>query len=872
MKCAKIDCHWGDLAETAPCSVCGRQVHYLCSNELSTKPDVDLSKSLACIRKFFNEDSESQELTPSSTSGISCASDATVTDLAQAEVEREPEPTHGVPSHITHKRPDKAIDPVWDFIHVLGEPVMHRGSTYTHIYLLCLQRKTWKLSLCRAANASNAKSHLVSSHKDHEMAVPERQHRVQRADRYKVQVATKPETKPETKLPVSQVPTGQVEKPVKRQKTLWKAAVTQHQISGHIARWLIRDGLAHNVVTTPAFRDFLIGVTGDPNVTIPARETYNDIVDNHFEQFTGDVTEMLIEEFEDLDETPFMTVSHDLWTNSAKNSIVAVSEEVSKLMDKQLKARYGLDMEKMARFTISDTAPAALKVSRQFDTTLQTDCAMHALNLCIGYGIGLKENVRNVYKLDPKTQIYAKTRVVVTEGGAFPEGGKIIRKLRALNNFFANKSPERAASLIEVHKFHKLPQLAPLVDVDVRVTSTIKLFQRSIVNYPAFQTFFQNADVSKDEKHVFNRISSAEWELVVQMEAIMQRVAELALVESQSDTMLASARMNSYKFSSYCLNGPRDPETNEKNFPRTQMKLNHLSELGQRCIKRTLHQIAERLLKPSVPMAMALLLGPRTKPAAKTFLRIPDTTDAGLYANDEHENNAVAFTSTLAQSDGNNSSENESELSFGDEVSQPATETTAEATLNTKADALLDEWLNFRADWAEVAKLEFPTKVEQDKVMAKLSVLDRKRNVRVWNVEQVCGSIDVCRWFAEVGPRTTARRIVVSGSPTLLRLLYAFILTLALYGSIVGCFSVLKAAIKRFLALSHDEMLSAPRGQMTELRMQLLEQAAEVCMNCMDLRLENKMALHCTQAVAAAKRGEPMEFGTWPLWCVQHPL
>ncbi|EGZ10111.1 hypothetical protein PHYSODRAFT_256385 [Phytophthora sojae] len=76
------------------------------------------------------------------------------------------------------------------------------------------------------------------------------------------------------------------------------------------------------------------------------------------------------------------------------------------------------------------------------------------------------------------------------------------------------------------------------------------------------------------------------------------------------------------------------------------------------------------------------------------------------------------------------------------------------------------------------------------------------------------------------------------------------------------CFSVLKAAIKRFLALSHDEMLSAPRGQMTELRMQLLEQAAEVCMNCMDLRLVNKMALHCAQVVAAAKRGEPMEYGS----------
>ncbi|KAE9018532.1 hypothetical protein PR003_g3120 [Phytophthora rubi] len=171
-------------------------------------------------------------------------------------------------------------------------------------------------------------------------------------------------------------------------------------------------------------------------------------------------------------------------------------------------------------------------------------------------------------------------------------------------------------------------------------------------------------------------------------------------------------------------------------------------------------------------MVMALLLDPRTKSAAETFLRIPDTADAvtdkilektkallriehrvfykGLYSNYEHESTAVAFTSTLAQYDSKSSPENESDLIFGDEVSQPATETTAEATLNAKADALLDEWLDFRVDWVEVSKLQFPIQVEQDKVVAKLSVLDRKRNVRVWNVEQICGSIAVCRWFAEV--------------------------------------------------------------------------------------------------------------------------
>ncbi|KAE8969043.1 hypothetical protein PR003_g28243 [Phytophthora rubi] len=57
---------------------------------------------------------------------------------------------------------------------------------------------------------------------------------------------------------------------------------------------------------------------------------------------------------------------------------------------------------------------------------------------------------------------------------------------------------------------------------------------------------------------------------------------------------VASARMNSFKFSSYCLGGAQDTETNEKNFPHIQLMMTDLFDLAQRCIKRTLHQIAER--------------------------------------------------------------------------------------------------------------------------------------------------------------------------------------------------------------------------------------------------------------------------------------
>uniref|UniRef100_H3H8J3 Uncharacterized protein n=1 Tax=Phytophthora ramorum TaxID=164328 RepID=H3H8J3_PHYRM len=467
--------------------------------------------SSACVTKFFSSDSDSQELTPSSTSGISQSSTATVIDLAQREEEQEQEQeaTDRIPDHIAHAPPMNSTDPIWDVIHQLEEAFTYKGKKFTHICLLCTESKTWKDSLCRASNSTNAKTHLVASHKDHEMAIQEQQRRLKRADRYMVQV----NTRKNVKRLASSVRNSQEEQPIKRQKTWWKAPVIQEQISGHIARWLIRDGLPHNIVTTPAFRDFLVGVTGDPNVTVPAAKTYNEILDNHYDKFANDTSELFVEEFKELDETPFMTVEHDLWTNSSLSTMNGIlgdspfsrsSEEVADLLDEQLKARYGLDVRKMARFTISDTAAAARKVSSQFDSTLQTDCAMHALNLCISYGIGLKENVRNEYMKDERTKLFVKKRVVVTQGGAFPEGGAVIRKLRNLNNFFASsKSPERIARLRDVQKFHKLPQLAALIDIDVRVASTIKLFRRSIINYPAFQAFFQNANVAKGQKNVF---------------------------------------------------------------------------------------------------------------------------------------------------------------------------------------------------------------------------------------------------------------------------------------------------------------------------------------------------------------------------------
>ncbi|KAJ8519120.1 hypothetical protein ON010_g18113 [Phytophthora cinnamomi] len=146
------------------------------------------------------------------------------------------------------------------------------------------------------------------------------------------------------------------------------------------------------------------------------------------------------------------------------------SVEVAEVINLKLWELYSLDVETTVKCTISDTAPAARNVSRQFDTTLQTDCAMHCLNLCIGYGVGLKENTQSQTYKCPKTKVMMKRQIIVTVGGEFREGSNVIRKLRELNKYFTSSlAVQRQHALTKVQKSCGLPELGGLIDVDVRV-------------------------------------------------------------------------------------------------------------------------------------------------------------------------------------------------------------------------------------------------------------------------------------------------------------------------------------------------------------------------------------------------------------------
>ncbi|OWY90197.1 hypothetical protein PHMEG_00041788 [Phytophthora megakarya] len=131
-------------------------------------------------------------------------------------------------------------------------------------------------------------------------------------------------------------------------------------------------------------------------------------------------------------------------------------------------------------------------------------------------------------------------RTLVTTGGTLPKGAELVKKVRKLNNYFTTTT--RIARLEEVQKFYQYPILRTKVDVEVRVASTISVFQRTIVNFKAFEKYFERCDPD-DDPSVFKSLTDDDWKLMVELEPVLNNISHLALVEIQRERLLASEKL-----------------------------------------------------------------------------------------------------------------------------------------------------------------------------------------------------------------------------------------------------------------------------------------------------------------------------------------
>ncbi|KAE8956173.1 hypothetical protein PR002_g31555 [Phytophthora rubi] len=316
-------------------------------------------------------------------------------------------------------------------------------------------------------------------------------------------------------------------------------------------------------------------LTGDPDARILAATTFRDLLEVIYAKFCGLATELLLREFEAAHGFPFLNLHHDGWTTgNGKVSVMGASasfidaswqpreiallltvghsSHVQKMICTRIEEVFGVDIDTMAQFTVSDTASSARKTSTLFEDSIPTDCTMHILNLCLQYGIGMRENKDTVEVYDPMMNTRKREQRYCTVGGAFQEGRDLIRRIRALNNYFSTQ--QRCKRLEDVQKFFCLLSMGTTLDCDTRVAFTVKLFQQTIVNYSAFAFYFQKPEKG-DDASVFECLSAAEWRLVTEMEAIGCSIADLARIEVQRSGLVASELIVLLKFAADRLNG-----------------------------------------------------------------------------------------------------------------------------------------------------------------------------------------------------------------------------------------------------------------------------------------------------------------------------
>ena len=113
---------------------------------------------------------------------------------------------------------------------------------------------------------------------------------------------------------------------------------------------------------------------------------------------------------------PFFVINDD--SHSAENVARVLSDHVRYL--------YDLDLSSLSCKAGSDTANSAKAVAGHLvEGGLNADCEMHVANFILSYGSGLRENY-HMKVPEGQPEGTPKIRTVVTEGGAFPDGSRVI--------------------------------------------------------------------------------------------------------------------------------------------------------------------------------------------------------------------------------------------------------------------------------------------------------------------------------------------------------------------------------------------------------------------------------------------------------------
>ena len=578
--------------------------------------------------------------------------------------------------------------------------------------------------------------------------------------------------------------------------------VTNETVLNSLSTFLIRSGVAFNAIDNEDFKTFYRLCRSDTNAPTLGRSVHNSNIDSYYDEFKGLVVQAVSNEIRTMHGIPFLNLMHDMWTSKSVKAVLGVSISyidsnwkkiylalfnrahrgghsariVSSTIKKRMADEYpDLPITDYIWTVVSDTTSSARNVAEDFEDSLQIDCNMHSANLGLKYALGISDNFI--------TNRLTRVRTVVTpgsDGEAFTEATVAISKMRTLVKFFG--TPDRRAKLKNFADQRSFVNYTvPGIDGETRAAGIPTLIQKVVFNYSLLHEFFTE-ECPHTEQEVFTCITEEEWNLLIEMEAIVEPLAKFTRANVQSGSVVTASYFlywkqqfinhveskESFQVLTRIDRAIHETYVTQKRITKSKTLF---SDSSSKCFKRLRHQLQIRFDRPQRSMDLterdeldlffAMCLDPRTKSLGKK-----DVYALNLIALKAKHYEFYVLLSRLSGSKHKQepesvdcNSDDDSSDNSGDvhgeyldiDESMVVDSRTTDMVSRAESDKIVDDWMKLRIDFDAVAREQYSKKnkdFDQTELYTKVKVPGGK-SVRVYSIDALYGHVDALEWWKE---------------------------------------------------------------------------------------------------------------------------
>ena len=195
-----------------------------------------------------------------------------------------------------------------------------------------------------------------------------------------------------------------------------------------------------------------------------------------------------------------------------------------------------------------------------------------------------------------------KVQSIVTPGGAFPEGARLVKISRTCVNYFA-KSPKRKGKLENQRIAMDLPKIALQNFPETQVAYVVPTYQSLLANHYILSTL-SVSDASDDFHQFWSKLSTQDFSAIQEMEAVTQILFAYAVNDSQQSNSFNTSHLPYYRKTmkaalyreAYDIMklGRQSATTTQHNWPRVSRQVEDFTPVGKHCIRHLQEQVRLR--------------------------------------------------------------------------------------------------------------------------------------------------------------------------------------------------------------------------------------------------------------------------------------